>query len=208
MEYSFLAVLIFCAIYVFYTIKQYQRKEELKSLVAWCVVKDRSFRYNLDLREHVHNAQLEYVPKSYRISEQDEWSHVQHILRCFVSYLTDSYFSDYLYLPKSKYAISGDDYFMFSLCSFLEAHQCDFELSGQSMHKETISFIDYGTWGGMLYDAKYSLSDFALTYHKLYYISYMYCKSSPVINPKGKGYKREQKISDILDAGQIEISRY
>ena len=108
---------------------------------------------------------------------------------------------------KSKYVISGEEYFMFSISNYLEEHQCDYQFSSHDMHKETISFKSYGSWGGPLYDAEYALTDFAIVYHKLYYISLLYCQSNDVINPKKKEYSVCAAVKEILDKKTIQMSR-
>lgn len=201
-------VLVAFSIYTLYKLRQYRQKEELRRLVAWCASDDRQLRANLELFQYVSNAQLEFVPEEYRISGESEWRYARQILHDYISNLTEAYFHDSLCVPKSRYVISGNDFFMDKLYSYLMDHQCDYKLCGIDMHKETLSFENHGVWGGMLFDATYALSDFGMVYHKLYYISCLYCKASPVLNPRGEPYRTADQIKAILDAKQIELSRY
>ena len=201
-------VLVAFSIYALYKLRQYRQTEELRQLVAWCVSEDRDIRANLELFQYVSNAQLDYVPGEYRISGETEWLYTRKILQAYTKNLSESYFHDRLCVPKSRYAVSGNDFFMLKLYRYLMDHQCDYKLCGHDMHKETLSFENHGMWGGMLFDATYALSDFGMVYHKLYYISCLYCKASPVLNPKGDPYRTADQIKAILDAKQIELSRY
>ena len=133
---------------------------------------------------------------------------VKDILSEFQKELIQDYFSNKLKIVKSKYDIPGEHYFMFALTSFLEDHQCDYDFQGNPMHKDTLSYKRYGDWGGPCYDATYSLTDFALVYHKLYYVAYLFCKSSEIFNPKGVAFRNSESIRSILDAKQIQMSRY
>lgn len=67
-----------------------------------------------------------------------------------------------LSIPTGKYLMPDKTYFMYLLQGYCEEHQCDYKLLGYDMHKETISHKSYGSWGGPLYDATYSLTDFAI----------------------------------------------
>jgi len=200
--------LVAFSIYALYKLRQYRQKENLRQLVAWCVSKDRHIRAELELWHYVSNAQLEFVSEEYRISGESEWQYARQILQDYISNLTEAYFHDSLCVLKSKYVISGNDFFMDKLYSYLRNHQCDYTLCGHDMHKETLSFENHGMWGGMLFDATYALSDFGIVYHKLYYISCLYCKASPILNPKNEPYRMAEIIKDILDTRQIEMSRY
>ena len=115
------------------------------------------------------------------------------------------YFLDQLSLIKSKYAASGEDYFMAAFYNFLTEHQCYHEVVGHAMQKERIAYKDYGYGCD---DATYLLSDFGLLYHKLLYITFCYCKNSRVINHKKQlafGEQRENGIKAILDTKQLGV---
>ena len=133
---------------------------------------------------------------------------VKDILAEFQKELIQDYFNNNLKIIKSKYAIPAEHYFMFALTSFLEDHQCDHDFHGNAMQKERLSYKRYGDWGGPCYDATYSLTDFALVYHRLYYVAYLFCRSSKILNPNGVAFQNSESIIRILDTKQIQISRY
>lgn len=185
-------------------------KETLRALVAWCITENSNeYRCNLHLHEYISNAQYDgKILEDYRITDEAEWNITKEIIIYYQKDMTQMYFTNRLSLPKSKYEIPGEHYFMYSLQSYLGEHQCDYAFCGHDMHKETISRKNYGSWGGQLFDATYALSDFSLVFHKLYYISYMFCKHSQILNPKGELFSNEGDIEDIIDAKQISLSRY
>ena len=203
-----LIIILICA---FKKIKEYSDLRSLHNLVAWIVTSNKMdvYSHSLPLWAYIKNAQIELgVPEDYRISGEEQWDVVNSILVQFQKELVQNYFNGSLGLVKSKYAITGESYFLLELTSFLEKHQCDYSFLGHDMHKEAISYKKYGTWGAPLFDATYSLTDFAIVYHKTYYIAYLFCKNSMIFNPKGNLYRNDQDIKNILDTCQINLSRY
>jgi hypothetical protein len=195
--------------YLVKSLKKYSKNETLRELVAWCVTKNSNeYRCNLHLHEYVGNAQIKgNISVEYRISGEAEWNIVKEIISFYQIDMTQMYFTNRLSLPSSRYSIPGEHYFMYSLQSYLEEQQCDYTFNGHDMHKETISHKNYGSWGGQLFDATYALSDYSLVLHKLYYISYMFCKRSQVLNSKGDLFVSEGAIEDIIDSKRITLSR-
>lgn len=135
----------------------------------------------------------------------EEWETVKIIIANFQKVIVQKYFHNSLNLPKSKY-IDGEIYFMYLLQGYLEENQCNHSFLGYDMHKETISRENYGSWGGQLYDATYALTDFALIYHKLFYIAYMSCKESKAFNSIGNCFNNEAALEEIIDSRRISVS--
>ena len=204
-----LSVATFILIYTLIKLKEYSNACTLNHLVAWCVTTDSSeYRCNLKLTDYIYNAQIqERIPKEYWIKGA-EWDLAKEIIEHFQKILVQNYFNGTLSVPKSKYVISGEDFFMFKLSSFLEKHQCDDTFIGHDMYRDKISYTAYGSWGGQLYDATYSITEFAAVYHKLYYISYLVCRNSEIFNQNGDAFQNGDSIKEILDTNQIKISRY
>ena len=183
----------------------YSAEKKLRNLVAWSVS---GASRDLPLWQYISNAQIDLgIKGEYRITGDTEWEFARKILEEYQKYLSKSYFDDRLELIKSKYVIPEDHYFMFTLQHFLEDHQCDYTFIGYEMHEDTISYKQYGSWGGPRFNAKYALSEFSVVYHKLYLISYLSYMKSNVLNPEKKPPKKEKHIREILDTKQIEISR-
>lgn len=199
--------------YAFYRLHQYKQQDEFFHLVAWCVTTDYkstlSVRPGLDLCHYIGNAQIDQkLPSEYCIRGDTEWQVVKEILKEYQRDLTQSYFNGNLKVMKNKYSIPGEHYFMFSLCNFLREHQCDYEFLRHNMHQETLAYKKYGQWGVTSFDATYSLTEFAIVYHKMYYIVYNFCKASKIFNPKGEAYQYADDIKKILDTRKIEISQF
>lgn len=207
---AIIIALVFTVAYMAKRINDYSKASTLHSLVTWCVINSMDqYSHSLPLWAYINNAQIKFqIPQKYCISGDEEWSAAQEIIEEFRKDLIQSYFQDSLRPIKSKYAIPGEHYFMFALTTFLEEHQCDYEFIKHDMHKEQLEYKRYGNWGGPLYDATYSLTDFAVVYHKLYYIAYLCCKDSKIMNPNRDSYQNEEFLQEILDTKQIQISRY
>lgn len=205
---SFLSVLLsiclFVAVIAVGKWRELSRQQELKDLVAWSVVSGDG----IPLWAEVSNAQIKLgIQKDYCIFGDDEWEFVKEILQEYRKNLTQSYFNGSLLIIKSKYAIHGEHYFMFSLYEFLSKHQCDYQFLGHDMHKEIISYKSYGESFSAGSDATYTLTDFAVVFHKMSYITYLFCKNSKIANPNGDAFCNEKSISNILESKQIKISR-
>lgn len=210
-EYIVISIILLC-ILVYVIIKkgmESAKEKKLKEVVAWCATDNsNTFRCNLHLWEYISKAQIKLnLLQEYRISTDEEWNLAKEIIKGFQKDITQKFFSNQLSIPASKYVISEETYFMYLLQRYLEQHQCDYDFLGYDMHKETISHKSYGSWGGPLYDATYALTDFAVVLQKLYYISYMHCKKSSTINPKGEYWSNERSIEDIIDSRRLSVSR-
>lgn len=211
---SIFSVYFFLTIIAFSKWREYSQEKKLRDLVSWSAIGDYCpglgrHSYVRELLIEVLNAQCNNaIDKKYSITEDSEKKCVIEIIEAYQKDIMRSYFKGQLIVIKSKYAISGADYFMISLCNFLKDHQCDYQFLGHEMHKERIAYKEYGAWGGTLFDATYSLTDFATVYHKLYYITYLFCKNSEIANPSGYAYNNEKYIKEILDTKQIQLSRY
>lgn len=208
------AILVIACILVYQImkkIKENTKEKRRKEVVAWCVNEPNRYRDYLYLWEYISNAQIKLnLLQEYRISTDEEWDLAKEIIKGFQKDITRKFFSNQLSLPTSKYVISDETYFMYLLQEYLEQHQFDIEFLGYNMYKETISYKSYGSWGGPLYDATYALTDFAVVFQKIYYISYIHCKNSSAINPKGKYlyWANEHSIEDIIDSRRFSVYSY
>lgn len=210
--YYILSFFILLTIIAFSKWREYSREKKLRNLVSWSALGDYCpalgrYSYVQELLFSVLNTQ-NAVDKKYRITEETERQYIIEIIETYQQDLMRLYFKGYLKLIKSKYSVNGEDYFLIALCSFLKDHQCDDKFLGHNMHKERTSYKEFGSWGGTLFDATYILTDFAIVYHKLYYITYMFCKNSKISNPDGYRYNNDRHIKEILDTKQLKVSRY
>ncbi len=206
--YVSLIITLLCAVFFLLSIciKAYNAKS-LKKLVAWSVTEDNHIRCNLPLSSYIVKAQNKLsIPCEYRISGKTETWYMEEILAMYQKDLSQAYFKDQLVVIKSKYVITGEFYFMYLLYVFLSDHQYDYEFLGHDMHKEQLEYTHHGDWGGPLFNATYSLTDFALVFHKMHYITYMYCLSNEVLKDFVPEWN-EENLKEILDTKQIQISR-
>lgn len=215
-DYALVAFII-AALIAFTKWAEYAREKKLRDLVAWSVTGDycpalgqNSFTRELLLK--ILNSQFAgAVEPKYRITEEFGKQYIREIIEEYQRDLSRSYFRGLIKLPKSKYEIPHEDFFMMTLYDFLAEHQCDAEFLKYEMRKERLEYKHHGDWEGSLCDATYSLTDFAVVYHKLYYISYKFCKNSRITNPNESPNWYdwvEKSLKEILDNNQIQISRY
>ncbi len=191
------------------------KTKQLKNLVEWSVTGgycpaaginsyDRELWVALLITQHKLN-----ISREYRINEKEDFDNCHEIIKEYQADISRKYFLGELTLIKSKYAVSGEDYFMAAFYEFLSKRQCYNEVVGHTMHEERLEYKHYGQWGGELYDATYLLSDFGLMYHKLLYITFCYLKNSKIFNPENKvdwQEQRESGIKKVLDTKQLAVS--
>ena len=207
-----LFVFILVAITAFEKWHEHSKAQKLRDLVSWSVIKSKPnellvHAHDLPLWAYLKNAQLKYLSQEYRISGDDEWQSVNEILEEYQKDLTQSYFRGHLKLIKSKYEVQAKDYFMLMLHVFLFEHQCDDKFLGYDMHQERIACKSYGSTFSAGSDSTYTLSDFAIVFHKMHYITYMYCRGNDILKDLVPEWN-EKNLIKILDTKQIEISRF
>lgn len=204
MHISITILLIFSFYYLFSKLIELHRVKSLRDLVAWTVTGGAG----IPLWAEISNAQNKIkLPKEHRIAGDDDWSYVREIIDEYKKDLMLSYFRGHLIVIKGKYAISGENYFMASLYAFLSDHQCDYEFLGHDMHKERISYKSYGESFSAGFDATYALTEFAVVFHKMHYITYMYCKGNEILKAFVPEWN-EKNLKEILDTKQIQLSRF
>ena len=204
MHASIIFVLIIAFYFLFSKLIELRRVKSLRDLVALSVTGGDG----LPLWCEISNAQNKYeLSKKYCIAGDEEWAYVKEIIDEYRKDLMHSYLKGNLYVIKSKYAIRGADYFMFALYAFLSDHQCDYKFIEKDMHKEMLEYKRYGDWGGPLYDATYELTGFAIVFHKMHYITYMYCRRNDILKSFVPAWN-EENLKEILDTKQIQLSRY
>lgn len=197
-----LLVGVFC--FLFSILKELQKVKSLRKLVAWCVTGGDG----IALWEEISNAQNKLkIKKKYCLFGDEEWEYVREILDEYKKDLMLSYFRGHLIVIKSKYVLSGENYFMASLYTFLSDHQCDYKFLEHDMHKEIISYKSYGESFSAGFDATYALTEFAMVFHKMHYITYMYCKGNEILKAFVPEWN-EKNLKEILDTKQIQLSRF
>jgi hypothetical protein len=207
---SILSILILTTVVAISKWRELIQERKLREVVAWsaigecCPTLGRN-SYTSDLYIAIHNAQFnEAIDKKYRFAEGEK----QHILEIIDAYQKDimrSYFKGSLRLIESKYVVSGEAYFMAAMYSFLSEHECDYTFLGHDMHKERVFYKSYGESFSSGSESIYSLTDFALTFHKMHYITYMYCKHNKILESYVPEWN-EKSIREIIDTQQIQIS--
>lgn len=205
-------LLMLSLVYCIYKLYQYKQQSQLRYLVAWSVTTNfsstQSIRPGLDLIDYIYRAQRNLeIQTDYFFTKQIELEFVDLLLKEYQRFLTQKFFNCTLLPPKYKKTISGEQYFMYMLCLMLKQHQCDSYYLGKDMHAKNLSYKEYGSWGATHYDATYSLTDFSVAYHKLYYTVHLFCQNDPILN-QNKEFYNSDAIKEIIDTRQISISCY
>ena len=157
---------VLAILFLIYKLYNYSIRKALKEEVSWCVSNDNQKRGNLTLLQHINNVEADL---KYKIVTDTEKSIAEEILQCYQEELSQAYYNDRLTviqkLFQRRYKDNGMEYFFISLSNFLSKHECEKEFNGKEKYI-TKSFKSYGEWGGLLYDATYSLTDIWKVYHK------------------------------------------
>ena len=191
---------IFVVIMLFVSSKKYFDNKWLYEKISWCMTERR--KGSCQIFDCLWSCQYD-LPDLYRLKKAEEQD-AAFILDAFQDALSDSYFSDRLAKSSKALGLTEEEYFFLSMRNFLSAHECEISLKSAEKYI-LLEKKDYGMWGRQLYDAKYQLTAFGMTYTKLLYYSCLYCENSIRIS-KLKISKEANRIKDRLDDGIIEIS--
>lgn len=208
MNSDIIIVLIVAAVVIVRWHRKFEKEKRLKSFVAWC--QSSAARDGDSLVDIICQVQRELnLPPDLRLQTKEEKTYASEILEDICDSIARLHFSENLDIPKVKPAWGWQTKcLMFWIQSQLEDHQCDFHYLSHDMHDKTISWRDYGSYGGRNFDATYTLSDFAVAFHKLYYISYVHNQRDKEMNPQGKYNRHEERIEKTIRNKSISITSY
>lgn len=209
--YYLLAIFIVVACVAFSKWRELSKERKLRELVSWSAIGDYcpALNRNSYVSEPfltVWNAQYsKSIDKKHRITEVEKQYAIE-VIEAYQKEIARSYFKGHLKLITSKYVVRGEDYFMLALYGFLSEHQCEYEFLGHYMHKDRTSYNQYGESLSSGWDATYALTEFSVVFHKMHYITYMYCRNSETLRCFVPEWN-EKNLKEILDTKQIQISR-
>ena len=172
--YMLFGVFILVAVISFGKWHKYSQEQQLRELISWSAIGDYSpvmgrYSYVSEPVFTVFNAQYnEAIDQKYRIAEEDR-KYVIEIIEEYQKDIMRSYFMGQRIVIKGKYEVQKETYFMFALYAFLCDHQ-----------------------------SEYSTRDSAVVFHKMHYITYMYCKSSNILRDHVPNWN-ERNLKEILD---------
>jgi hypothetical protein len=159
---------------------------------------DYNFSYFEMIQRHLK------VADKYKFTKNDE-KQVMRVFEEFKNNLSEEYFSNRIGLPKTKFVLDNNTFLFYSLYIFLDKKYCSTCFCENPMHKETITLEYYSTDG---YCGTYTVTEFAIVVFKLFYTSYIFCKNSKILNPKGEFFKNESHIEKLIDTQKISIACY
>ena len=200
-------------------------KDHLFEKVAWCVVDDSKVRSNLSLLDWLRNVQFyakrkeanyffPHGDKLFLIEEkywlrETEFDCAKQILKAYQKDLIQKYFTNHLIEYSFTRKLTEAEYFLCTLNEFLEDHECEKTFDGNQMYN-TKKYKDLGCWGTPLFEATYELTDFAVVYHKMYFIAQTYCltlRKNP-LDTDTTSYQNAEATRKVLDTREIEVSRF
>lgn len=147
------------------------------------------------------------IPQQYCLQGGQEELLAKKILLAFQNFIESAYFKKELLPIRSKYVVYGEQFFARMLWVYLQKHSCDGKISGCDMHEKQLSQHRYGESISSGFDATYSLTQFGIVYHKLYYISFRFLGNSPIFNKNGTLFQEPDSafIKDAIDSAKISI---
>lgn len=220
------AVLALALSFFAYNVYQYSIEKTLRCRVSWCVTDDSHiYRCNMSLLDWLCQIQqygtlrfdidysfpkikyLSPIDKKYWICEDNERDIARKILKVYQKELSQKYFSNQLTNVRYLRNLTDEEYFLVTLAGFLRKYECEKTFNGEEMYS-TKSYDGYGSWGTPLFDAVYELTDFAVVYHKMYYIAQSYCwvLDGKPISQTGIAYHELEHMKKVLDTREIEVS--
>lgn len=170
----------------------YHKQSKIRSLVHDCL------RNRRDLLIFIHQAQSA-IPAQYQITDSES-HYVNLILSEFENSLVQKHSACEITLPKTRYSIPTIDFFMNQLYLFCKEYQYDEEVAGEVMRDTVLYRHGYNT--------TYSLTDFGVAFHKVYYISVNYVANSRIYNPNGNGLHYPDIYTAPIDSRSLELESF
>lgn len=184
---------------------RYKRNDIFKK-VKWCISYDSFNNTEADRKMYTHILRLQHqlsIGERYRITN-DESDIIIEILHSFQQDLIQRYFNDSL--TSCKYI--EEVFFTISLMEFLEKHQCKQTFNGNEMHTPK-NYQEYGTWGATSFSATYVLTDYAIIFYKLLYITQLYCNKLLNITDTNKlGFITAETTKVAIDTRHIDVNNF
>lgn len=161
--------------YIFLSIAAICKLRELRRIKEEASRRIKPSEY--DLWSYLLGAQNELkIPKQYCLANETDRAVVARIIEDYKMKLSTAYFEDRFHPAKTKTEQTSISCFMLSLYDYFDRTKTH-DIPG------------------------HQLEEFSLTYFKAYYITYLYCKNSPISNPSlfpnWKDYVEKYLISEL-----------
>lgn len=186
---------------------EYCKAKRLFENVKWCVSYNPSSPYDtkpeIKMRDTILYLQRKAAVEEKYLIADTEFDTVCEILRSFQQDVVLKYFNSIL----PNYKFDSKECFIFYLDDFLCKNQCKDTFNGNEMY-EIKNKKYHGTWGAT-FSATYVLTDYAVTYHKLYYIVQLaIVEINTRLNKEVTGVHRAEETKKALDTREIAVSNY
>ena len=225
---AIIIILILIVVFLSHKLYEHYKERDLFNKVAWCVTEDSNmYRCNLRLIDWLRSVPFYstkkkppdcFLPNSdklfpihekYFIQGDEEYNIAKEILKQYQRDLIQKYLSGKLSTDPSIRKLTEAEYFLFTLQEFLEKHECETTFNGNEMYKIK-DYKSHGNWGGPLFDATYELTDYAVVYHKIYYITEMYCLTlrENSLDTNSLSFIKTEETKKVIDTREMKVSRY
>lgn len=199
-------IMVIAIAFLLYKVYGYYKKNQLREKVKWCIAYN-SFNNRTaenEMFNHIYHLQYELsVDKKYMIAVDDA-PIVKGILKCYQQDLIQKYFTGAL----MDYSDDEKKQFVITLNEFLSKHQCDKEFNENQMYAVK-DYKTYGTWGATSFSATYVLTDYAVTYNKLYYVSQLYfLKHYNIVDQDKLGVITANTIKEAIDNREFGVNNF
>lgn len=202
-----IVILLFGIVFLSQKTYEYYKANNLFEKAKWCVSYTQPYERTseIKLRDTILHLQRKLsLGEKYLITES-ELDIVSGILQSFQQDLIQKYFNGLL----SNCKFSNADFFIIKLNEFLKKNQCEDSFNGNEMHAEVKNYKSYGTWGMTSFSATYVLTDYAITYYKVLYITQLqHNELLAITNSNTFAFQTAEATKRAIDTREIDVNNF
>lgn len=171
--------------------------------ISWCLEKNNN-KYNgiSDLFSFIcYKINHLKITKEYRIFFEEK-EIVQEILDCFLKELVINYFRSSAATNSKPSYLTDEEYFVLNFRDFLCVNELESFFNGVELYNREITYYR----NNQFWNGKNHFTEYAKTYHKLYYFTQIFCENNSNIL-KACPYLKfgSEEIKENIDNNYIEI---
>jgi len=183
-------IVVVLAIYGVVNYFKNAKKRHLDFLISECSSQ------KLGVKCHIYRAEEQVAPQ-YRLNDSER-VYVSDIAQEFQRQLDSASYLQEIMLPKTKYEVQPIDFVTAELTFFLRDHLDDEFFAGHRRYDKEISRDSYSK--------TCQLTDFGVTYQKVYYICANYLANNKAYSPDSTGLSNAKRYTDTIDTRTINIA--
>lgn len=202
-----IVILLFGIVFLSQKTYEFYKSNNLFEKAKWFVSYNQPYepKPEIKMRDIILHLQRKLsLSEKYLITET-ELEIVSEILQSFQLDLIKKYFNGSL----SNCKFTNAEFFIIKLNEFLERNQCKDSFNGNEMHAEVKNYKSYGTWGMTSFSATYVLTDYAITYYKVLYITQLqHNELLAITNPNTFAFQTAAVTKRAIDTREIEVNNF